>query len=82
MRAILASSLALAALASASAFTPASADSAIVVLRDTEGLPNGRFPATNQVDCVEPYCIHNPDGSLNFEKSTEALERAQNYNKR
>lgn len=82
MRALVTTSLALAALVSASAFTPASADSAIVALRDTEGLSNGRFPAMDQVDCVVPYCVANPDGSLNHQASTEALERAQNYNKR
>lgn len=61
---------------------PACADSSISALRDTEGLATGRFPAMSQVDCVEPYCFHRPNGSIDWERSTEALEKAQRYDKR
>ncbi len=75
-------SLAFASLALAASIAPAFADSAISSLRDTEGLATGRFPAMNQVNCVEPYCFHNPDGSLDYRRSTEALEKAQDYDKK
>ena len=82
MRAILAAFLALAAFGSASFSSPASADSAVAAVREGNQQPNGRWPAMNRVDCVVPYCIHNPDGSLNHDASTKALENAQNYNKK
>lgn len=82
MRTILTTSLAFAALGVVSISSPANADSAVAAFRDTNQQPNGLFPAMNNVNCVVLYCIHNTEGFLNHQASTEALERAQNYNVR
>ena len=70
--------VAMAGFATVASYAPAYADSGYQLsFRSMNGeSPADRDLKYHGVDCVEPYCIHNPDGSLNHQKSYEAFQKA------
>lgn len=78
MRAILTASLMLTIFGAASFSTSANAgESPVKELRDTENLPTWTAKKDPLVSCVEPHCVHEPNGQVNAPASSQVDRNAQ-----